>query len=231
MNDSKLLSIQVGLPADHTDADLSAHRNPTWQSGIFKFPVSGRVHVGKINLAGDGQADLRVHGGEYRAALAYSAEHYDTWRAELDRPDFPFGAFGENLTVTQLDENTVYMGDVYQIGDTVRLQVTQPRMPCWKLARRHDIKDLAARVEEKNWGGWYHRVLVEGEIEAGMPVTLIERVQDRYTIAMTVAVISEKVSDDEVLRRAAGELAEFEFITPRWRMQLGGIAASEPEAR
>lgn len=223
MSTPMLLSIQVGLPAVHTDADTT-RRQKSWESGIFKYPVSGRVMLNALNLEGDGQSDLHNHGGAFRAVLAYNAEHYPIWRDDLDRPDFPYGAFGENFTVSDLNENNVYMGDIYAVGD-VRLQVTQPREPCWKLARKWGITDLTARVFERGWGGWYHRVLQTGEVEAGQSIMLVERIQDRYTVAITSALMNQKITDAALVIRAAGDLARYEFLSPGWRETFSQWAA------
>jgi MOSC domain-containing protein YiiM len=205
----KLLSIQVGLPAEHGADTIS---KKSWHSGIFKYPVEGRVWLGAINIAGDGQDDLKNHGGPYRAVLAYSADHYPEWRAELDRPDFPYGAFGENFTIAGLNEETVCIGDIYAVGD-VRIQVSQPRMPCWKLARRWGIKDLTARVDEKARGGWYNRVLQEGYVEAGQDMTLLERPYPRFKVSFVYALISEWIED----AAAIAELSTLEPLTDSWR--------------
>lgn len=204
-----LLSIQAGQPAQHGADPIS---KKSWQSGIFKFPVAGRVYVDTLNIAGDGQADLKNHGGPYRAVLAYAAEHYPVWRAELNRPDFPHGGFGENFTISELNEKNVYIGDVYAIGE-VRLQVSQPRMPCWKLARRWGIKDLTARVDAKAQGGWYHRVLQTGYVEAGQEVTLIERVTTRYTVDFLFALMNEWIDDPDEL----AEVIKLDALTDSWR--------------
>src|SRR5438270_6086816 len=118
----RVISLQVGMPARRDEDD------DVWFTGIFKSRVEGPVALSRRNLAGDAQADLRVHGGPYKAVMAYSAEHYPLWRNELELSEekFPFGAFGENLTITGMDEETVCIGDVHQIG-SARLQVSQPR--------------------------------------------------------------------------------------------------------
>ncbi|HEX2622088.1 MAG TPA: MOSC domain-containing protein [Phototrophicaceae bacterium] len=206
----QLLSIQVGLPKTHMEAD--AISNKPWESGIFKAPVTGKIGLGALNLAGDGQQDLRVHGGPFRAVLAYSAEHYPIWREELQMPNLPYGAFGENFTVSGLDENTVSIGDIFELGG-VLIQVTQPRQPCWKLARRWGIKDLTARVYDKGWGGWYHRVLQEGYVEAGMTLRMVDRPYPEFTIERVNALMNEWMDEPEVL----AVLAEMEPLSPGWR--------------
>ena len=212
MASSQLLSIAVGLPKRRGVVGSKNPMERPFQSGIFKAPVSGPVWVGSLNLAGDGQADLDNHGGPFRAVLAYSAEHYPIWRTELNLPDLPYGAFGENFTITELTEETVCLGDSYAIGD-VQLQVAQPRLPCWKLARRWTMKDLTARVQQHGWGGWYHRVLNEGYVEAGMPVQLLDRPYPHYPILKLFALMYRWVERPEM----AAELSGLEVLSPGWR--------------
>ena len=203
-----LLSIQVGKPAEHGADDIS---DKTWESGIFKYPVAGRVWLDELNLAGDGQADLKNHGGAYRAVLTYAADHYPIWESELDHK-LPYGAFGENFTITQVDEATVCLGDVYQLGET-RLQVAQPRFPCWKLARRNNRRELTALVEEKGWGGWYQRVLQTGYVQAGDTYELIERPYPQFNIAFLNDLISERDFDEA----ACAAIAGVEALTREWQ--------------
>lgn len=208
---AQLLSIQVGMPATHGADKISSK---PWESGIFKSPVSGKIWLDTVNLAGDGQQDLQNHGGPFRAVLAYSAGHYPVWRAELNLPDFAYGAFGENFTVSDLDEETVYIGDVYRIGEA-ELQISQPRMPCWKLARRHGIKDLTARVHEHAWGGWYHRVLKPGYVEAGDTIEFLERpaADQRFNIRQVYDLMNQSLTDPA----AVAALAATEALSPGWR--------------
>jgi MOSC domain-containing protein YiiM len=211
-----LLSIQVGQPATR-GADAISKKD--WTSGIFKAPVSGRVWLGKTNLAGDGQADLKNHGGPYRAALAYGASRYPAWREELGMPDLPYGAFGENFTVSELTEENVCIGDIYQMGDA-QVQVTQPRYPCWKLGRRWGIKALTTLVLNKAQGGWYNRVLQEGFVEAGMTVTLLERPYPQFPIRHVFALLCQWMEDPE----AAAGLAVCQALSPEWRRIFYGRA-------
>lgn len=209
MSTPTLLSIQVGLPAEHGPDHIS---KKSWESGIFKFPVEGRIWLDSINLKGDGQRDLENHGGPFRAVLSYSADLYPMWREELNRPDLSYGMFGENFTISGMDETTVCLGDVYQIGQA-RIRVSQPRFPCWKLARRCGIKDLTARVDEKMHGGWYQQVLKEGYVEAGDSVQLLERPYPQFPIQRIFALGSERIVDP----KAAAELAGIPALTDSWR--------------
>lgn len=218
MDTPALLSIQVGLPKRRGTVGSDQPMEHPWQSGIFKEPVSGPVRLNKLNLAGDGQADLKNHGGPFRAVLGYSADHYPVWRDELQMPDLPYGAFGENFTISNLDEETVSIGDIFAIGD-IQLQITQPRQPCWKLARRWNMKDMTARVYNHGWGGWYMRVLQEGFVESGQPVKLIECPFPKFTVAYVYALMNEWIED----REALAALTKIEPLSPGWRSHFASL--------
>ena len=211
MDTPRLLSIQVGKPKRH--GTVGSQDDKPWQSGIFKAAVEGRVRLGSLNLEGDGQADLKNHGGPFRAVLGYSADHYPIWREELNFPDIPYGAFGENFTISGLDEETVCIGDIYSIGDEVQVQVSQPRMPCWKLARRWNMKDLTARVFDHAWGGWYHQVLSEGYVEGGMSIKLLDRPYPKFPVAYVYALMNEWMDVPEDV----AALTQLEPLSPGWR--------------
>jgi MOSC domain-containing protein YiiM len=183
----ELISLQVGLPQSRTDG---LEGGKPWESGIFKSPVSGPLWLDEINLKGDGQADLENHGGPEKAVLMYSADHYPYWRDKLNLPDFPYGAFGENFTVTGLNEETVFIGDVFRVGGVV-VQVTQPRFPCWKLARRWKLRTLTAQVQREAKGGWYVRVLQQGFVEAGQLVERIESGCEDWPVQRVFRLIYE----------------------------------------
>lgn len=207
-----LISIQVGKPQERPLDAVSNSQGKTWTSGIFKAPVSGRVWVGSLTLAGDGQADLKNHGGKDRVALLYAAEHYAYWREVLPEIPWVYGGFGENLTVSGLHEDSAFLGDIYAIGD-VRLQVTQPRQPCWKLAKRWQQRDLTARVASTGYSGWYVRTLREGEIEAGMPIELIDRPYPQWSINQ-VRYVADNYEDEPLLVK---ELAKNSALSANWR--------------
>jgi len=171
----KLQSIQIGQPQEYTD------EQGVWETAFFKERVTGPIFLGELGLEGDGVFHTEHHGGPDQAVLLYSADHYPRWQNELGR-EFPFGGFAENLTVSGLDENTVCIGDIYQIG-AVKLQVSKLRIPCWIIARCWGIPDLTKRVSQTSRTGWYCRVLQTGEIEAGLPVELLERSDDEQTVA------------------------------------------------
>ena len=156
----KVLSVQVGRPRD------VEWRGEVVTTSIFKEPVHGPVVVRYLDLDGDEQSDLSVHGGRDKAVYVYPSEHYPLWRKELPELEFPFGAFGENLTVDGLLEDQVRIGDVLRIG-TAEFVVTQPRMPCYKLAIRFDRTDMLRRLLRTGRSGFYLRVLREGVLTAG----------------------------------------------------------------
>jgi MOSC domain-containing protein YiiM len=175
---AKLLSIQVGLPQTRGTDTIS---DEAWESSIFKAPVTGAVWMGTLNLDGDRQSDLKNHGGAEKAVLAYAAAHYLVWRELYPDVAWDYGGFGENLTINGLDETEVCIGDIYAIGKT-RVEVSQPRKPCWKLARHWGLKNLTAQVHDTGYTGWYLQVLQEGSIEAGMDVKLLERPYPQWTV-------------------------------------------------
>jgi len=144
----------------------------TGQTAIFKEPVPGPVRIGKLNLTGDRQADLTVHGGEEKAVCAYPAEYYDYWRQELPDAPFSWGMFGENLTIEGLREDSLCIGDQVRIGSAV-LMVTQPRMPCYKLALRFDGDDMIKHFLTSGRSGFYFSVIEPGEVSAGQKIEIV----------------------------------------------------------
>ena len=189
-----LRSIQVGTPKSYGFEDASDAHDKPWTTGFFKMPVSGPIFVGTTNLAGDSQADLKHHGGVDKAVLAYGADHYPNWREELRLPEMPFGAFGENLTISGLSEESVFIGDIFRIGP-VTFEASQPRQPCWKLARRWRMHELVRLVVHNGRSGWYLRVLDEGCIEAGMPVELLDRPNPTWPIARANRILHHCKTD------------------------------------
>ena len=191
MNDPVLCSIQVGMPTHYGTAGAADEMDRAWVTSFARQPVVGLCWLGKENLTGNQQADTKSHGGPDKAALCYAASHYSDWRAELNRPDFPHGGFGENFTIAGLSEQTACIGDTYAIGEAC-VQVSQPRGPCWKIARRWRIEDLTARVLATGRTGWYLRVLTEGNVEAGMPIVLLDRPHPEWTIARVNEIIHDR---------------------------------------
>jgi MOSC domain-containing protein YiiM len=187
-----------------------------WTSGIFKEPVNAPVWLGTTNLAGDGQADRVHHGGPDKAVLAYSADHYPAWRRELDKPGLTFGAFGENFTVQGLTEADVCVGDVWSIGNAAVVQVSQPRQPCWKLARRWRVKTLALDAQQTGRTGWYFRVMTEGLVAIGMPLVLVERPHPQWSVERANEVMHVRKGD----LVAAANLAAIATLAASWQATL-----------
>jgi MOSC domain-containing protein YiiM len=210
-----IVSIQVGLPRNCGEADAADPMERPWTTGFFKVPVVGPVRVGRVNIDGDSQADLINHGGPDKAVCVYPADHYPYWREALNLPTLMFGAFGENFTVEGLTEATVCIGDIWQIGG-VTLQVSQPRQPCWKLARRWRVKTLALQVQQTGRTGWYFRVLEEGIVPAGSPLVLAQRPHPDWSVERANRVMHHEKDD----MGAAAELAGLLLLSASWRGTL-----------
>lgn len=177
---------------------LSVRRGRPMMSAIVKEPVEGPVRVDGVNLAGDAQADLRVHGGAYKAVYAYAREDSDWWARELGR-EIPNGMFGENLTLEGVDVSNAVIGERWRIG-TVELEVCQPRLPCSKLGLRFQDLKMVKRFGEASRPGAYLRIISEGELQTGDEVTILSRPDH----AITVAEVSDAIlRDDSLLERAA----------------------------
>ena len=205
MSEMKLLSVNVSLPRE------ASWRGKAVTTGIFKRPVTGRAIVRTLNLEGDGQADLRVHGGPNKAVYAYPSEHYSFWRRELPEMELPWGMFGENLTTVGLLENQVNIGDRFRIG-SIELIVTQPRMPCYKLNVRFGRKDIVKRFLRSRRTGFYFAVEREGEIGAGDSITRLARDKRDVTVADITRLYVEDRADLRMLRR----VLELEALPDDW---------------
>ena len=202
----KLLSINVGLP-----------REIPWQgkvvrTSIFKSPVSGTVRVSKLNLAGDQQSDLSVHGGIRKAVYAYPSEHYEFWRKEVPDADLRWGVFGENLTTQGVFEDEVRIGDRLRIGSAEFL-ITQPRMPCFKLGIRFGRPDMVKRFLRSGRSGFYLAVLEEGQIAAGDSIQVLTRDEHGVTVADIVNLYQADATNQSLLRRAS----DLPALPPDWR--------------
>jgi MOSC domain-containing protein YiiM len=205
----KLLSIQVGLPRE---VDWEGKRVST---GIFKDPVPGPVWVGRLNIEGDGQADLRVHGGTDKAVYAYSMDAYPWWRKTLGRDDLPGGSFGENLTVDHLDETALCLGDVVAIGDC-RLQIAQPRLPCFKLGIRLSDPEAPRTFMKSGRPGIYFRVLAEGSIRPGDRLEVVEADPERVPLADLFVFSQTRKADPAWAARAL----RVKSLMPAWRGKI-----------
>lgn len=216
-----LASIQIG---DARTLGSEAARDPfdqLWTTGIFKTPVTGPIALGALGLAGDHQADPTVHGGPDKAVCVYSADHYDAWRASLGITPFEHGAFGENFTIAGLQEDGTSIGDIWSVGEAL-VQVSQPRQPCWKLARKWRVRDLTDQVVASGRTGWYFRVLRGGQVQAGDALALVERPHPQWTIAAANGVMHYR----EGGRAAAAALAGLPALSESWRETLAHRVAS-----
>lgn len=202
----KLISVNVGLPRAVT------WRGRTVTTGIFKEPVSGQVIVRLLNLEGDGQADLTVHGGLDKAVYAYPFEHYDYWRSELPDIALTPGVFGENFTVTGFREEELNIGDRFQVG-SVELMVTQPRLPCYKLGIRFGRSDMVKRFLASRRTGFYFRVLQSGEVRAGDTLEPVSRDDNNITVADITQLYVREPDNPALLHRAA----RLEALPEGWR--------------
>jgi len=201
-----VISINAGLP-----------RNVEWrgqivQTSIFKEPVSGTVTVRELNIDGDQQSDLTVHGGADKAVYVHPFEHYAFWRAELPSLEFPMGAFGENFTTTGLDEESVHIGDRFQIG-SAQFVVTQPRMPCYKLTIRFNRPDMIKRFLQSGRTGFYLAVTREGQVTAGDAITRIASDPEAISVADVVSLYASDAEDPDLLRR----VSELASLPESWR--------------
>lgn len=191
-----------------------------WHSAYLKSEVAGRVRVTRLGLEGDEQADKKVHGGPQMAVLAYSAGHYPRWRHELELPEMGPGGFGENLVIDGLHESTVCIGDVFSIGEA-RLQVSQPRGPCFAIAKRWQRADLLDRAVQTGRTGWYLRVLDEGSVGTGDVVTLIERPRPEWDVLRVFRLRMAAASDPAAVR----VLATLPELSLAWRERFARFAA------
>lgn len=204
-----IVSVNVGLPRE------VPWRGMMVETAIFKEPVSGPVMVRELNLDGDRQADLSVHGGPEKAVYAYPSEHYEYWKRELrdmDLPDMSWGMFGENLTTTGMDESSVNIGDEFRIGG-VSVRVTQPRMPCYKLGIKFGRSDIIKRFRDSGRSGFYFSVIKQGALQVGDSVELIRSSSTGVTVADIVRLYTHEKNNTELLKRAIGAQA----LPESWR--------------
>ena len=205
----QVISVNVGLPRE------VFWKGMTVQTGIFKDPVDEPVKIRKLNLAGDQQADLTVHGGTEKAVYAYPAEHYEYWRKKLPEMSFSWGKFGENLTTEGLAEETLFIGDRLRVGSAI-LAVTQPRMPCYKLALRFGRDDMIRRFLTTQRSGFYFSVIEEGEVHAGSEVEILSRDPHRVAVVDIVRLYLGQAHDPELLHRAMNVSA----LPQNWKAEL-----------
>jgi MOSC domain-containing protein YiiM len=203
---ANLLSLNVGLPRD------IVYKGASINTGIFKLPVAGRTRLRTLNLDGDRQADLTVHGGPDKAVYGYPIEHYEFWRKELPDAELTPGVFGENFTCTGLLEEELHIGDRFRVGSAV-VVVRQPRMPCYKLAAKFQRDDLIERFLRSGRSGFYFSVEEEGEVAEGDAFELLFRATDGITIAEMNLLFFKEKYNQRLLQKAAATSA----LPQSWR--------------
>ena len=202
----RLLSLNIGLPRQ------VIFQNRTVLTGIFKEPVQGKVQLRFLNLEGDRQADLTVHGGAQKAVYVYPSEHYSYWKRELPGTDLPPGSFGENFTTDGLLEDSVYIGDRFRVG-SAEVVVTQPRLPCYKLGIKFGRADMVKRFAASGRTGFYLSVAQEGEVSAGDEIELIQRDASNLTVADITRLYLSGDEDRDVMRQAS----QLQSLPANWR--------------
>jgi MOSC domain-containing protein YiiM len=205
----KIVSVNVGLPRE------VAWKRTSVSTSIFKSPVAGSVPIKQLNLRGDQQADLTVHGGPYKAVYGYPSEHYPFWRKELPQADLAWGAFGENLTTEGLMEDALFIGDRLRIGSAL-LMVRQPRVPCYKITIRFDRDDMIKRFIASNTSGFYFSVIEEGEVAAGDSIEIVHRDPEQVSVADINHLYYGTSHSSELLQRAMN----LEALPASWRDYL-----------
>jgi MOSC domain-containing protein YiiM len=202
----KIISISVSRPR------LSMWKGEPVSTGIFKEPVEGSVMLRTLNLDGDRQADLTVHGGPTKAVYAYPSEHYEFWKQELPEMQLPFGMFGENFTTEGMLEAEINIGDRFRIGHA-ELMVTEPRMPCYKLGIKFGRTDILRRFLVSGRSGFYFSVLQEGEVAAGDRIVPLSQDKHNVKVADIVRLYARDRDDLEMMRRAI----EVKALPDSWR--------------
>ncbi len=202
----QLVSLNVALPRTIT------WKGRTVQTGIFKTPTNGRVRVRTLNLEGDRQADLSVHGGPDKAIYAYPSEHYDYWHGEFPDMELPWGMFGENFTTMGMLEGEVNVGDTFGIG-TAMVMVTQPRVPCYKLAAKFGREDIVKRFLASGRSDYYLKVMQEGEVGAGDVSELISRDGHAVTVTDVANIYRDGTDKLGLLQR----VVQVEALPENWR--------------
>src|SRR6266513_906675 len=212
---ARLLSVNVGLPRD------VEWRGRIVRTGIWKDPVQGRRRVNRLNVEGDGQADLGGHGGEQRAVFVYQVESYRYWEERLGRHDLTHGQFGENFTIEGLPDDEVCIGARYRIG-TALFEVTQPRVTCYRVGIRTKEPQMAALLTSSGRPGFYLRVLEEGDVGAGDPIVLIARGPEQMTVAQVNALLYSSHHPRDELERAL----RIPALSPGWRWSFQELIKS-----
>jgi MOSC domain-containing protein YiiM len=209
----KLLSVNVGLP-----------REIEWQgklvrTSIFKSPVPGNIRVSALNLAGDEQSDLSVHGGVHKAVYVYPFEHYEFWHQEIPGLELKWGAFGENFTSEGWLEGAVHVGDRFRIG-SAEFVITQPRLPCYKLGIRFGRPDIVKRFLRSGRSGFYLAVIQEGQVKSGDSIELLAPDAQEITVSEILELYTTDAANHDLLRRSSELSALPEYWRDHFRKRL-----------
>jgi MOSC domain-containing protein YiiM len=213
----KIISLNVALPR------LVTFKGQTINTGIFKSAVTGPVALRTLNLDGDRQADLTVHGGLFKAVYGYPSEHYEFWRNELPGMNLPWGMFGENFTTEGLFENLLHIGDRLKLGSSI-LMVRQPRIPCYKLAAKFQRSDILARFLRSGRSGFYFSVEQEGTVEVGNEIELLSQEPSGITISEMNHLFADDRYNQELLEKAIATPA----LPEDWRDYLKKRLSGKP---
>ena len=205
-SEMQVISVNVGQPRE------VVWKGQTVMTGIFKEPVEGRIMVRRLNLEGDRQADLTVHGGPEKAIYAYPSEYYTFWREQFPEMDLPWGMFGENLTIAGLLDENVHIGDRFQVG-SAQVVVTQPRLPCYKLGLKFGRDDILKRFLRSKLTGFYFSVLKEGDVAANDPIRLLDRDEHQVKVVDITRLYREDKHNLDLLRQVVG----VEVLPEAWR--------------
>lgn len=212
---SSVVSIQVGKVKDYGDKDSKEFLDKYWQSAFFKDVVDSKIFVSENGLSGDEVADTIHHGGVEKAVFANSYENYREWAEFLHVETLPFGALGENLTISGLHESSVYLGDIHKIGSTL-MQVSQPRKPCYKIAKRWNNKKFTNEIYTTGLTGWYYRVLKEGEIDFNDEVVVSESDESRVSILEANMAFANPIKHRDIL----DTILSIDSIAPSYRSSI-----------
>jgi MOSC domain-containing protein YiiM len=217
-----LISVNVGLPR------IVVSNGEPVSTGIFKEPVARRVMVRTLNVDGDRQADLSVHGGPSKAVYVYPSEHYDYWKHELPEMTLPWGMFGENFTTSGLFESELDVGDKFRVGSAI-VMATEPRMPCYKLGIRFGRSDVVKRFLASERTGFYFAVLQDGEVGVGDPIELTERSKDSLKVSDITRLYTREKHNVGLLRSAIKVAALPESWRSYFQHRLEKLTGASPD--
>lgn len=205
----KILSLQIGKPK------TLDYRGKSITTGIFKDPVPGPLYLRKLNLDGDGQANLKVHGGPDKALYVYAYDAYTHWKKLRTNDTFSYGAMGENVTCSELNEDTIYVGDTFECGEAI-IQACQPRFPCYKLAMKFDDVNILKQFNVVNRPGIYFRVLKEGLINTGDSLKLTDQEKVKLSILELYSFSQKPIEDESRIH----DFLKIKALTPQWRAKF-----------